>query len=325
MTPPRDLIVIGSSAGGVPVLLELAARLPADFPAAILLVQHIGAHPSELPNLLQSRGPLQARFPYAGEALAPSTIYVAPPDQHMMVEEDAIVLTREPKENYARPAIDPLFRSVAIAKGSSAIGVILSGLLDDGTAGLQAIKACGGIAIVQNPEDAQESEMPRSAADNVTVDFVISGNELAGTLQRLVAEPRSGVSSVPPELLQEYRLSRGQMEDPVQALDQIGSSSKIVCPECGGVLWELIDTQPKRYRCHTGHAYTLRTLDHAQSTRLDQAVWTTLRVLQERELLLRNLAEGHQHRGEIDEAARAEAEASHLSTHSIHLQRLLAS
>jgi two-component system chemotaxis response regulator CheB len=188
-TPPRDLVVIGASAGAVPVLLELAKRLPADFPAAVLVVLHVGTHRSLLPDLLKGCGALQARHAADGQALQAGTIEVAPPDQHMLVEGDRIRLQHGPKEHHARPAIDPLFRSAALAQGPHVIGVLLSGCLDDGTAGLRAIKQCGGMAVVQDPDDAEQPEMPRSAMAHVDVDCCMPGSELADILMRLVARP----------------------------------------------------------------------------------------------------------------------------------------
>lgn len=186
-TSPRDLVVIGASAGAVPVLLDLATRLPADFPAAVLVVLHVGAHRSVLPDLLKGCGALAARHAVDGETLQAGTIEIAPPDQHMLVEGDRIRLQHGPKENHARPAIDPLFRSAAHAQGAHVIGVLLSGCLDDGTAGLRAIQQCGGVTVVQDPADAVHPEMPRSALAHVDVDYCVSGADLADTLLRLVA------------------------------------------------------------------------------------------------------------------------------------------
>ncbi|HEY0334368.1 MAG TPA: chemotaxis protein CheB [Stenotrophomonas sp.] len=324
MAQRHDVIVIGSSSGGIPVLMELAAQLPADFPACILVVQHIGAQPSELAHLLQRRSAMEVKFAESGLPLRPGVMYVAPPDRHLLVEDGVLCLTHDPKENYTRPAIDPLFRSAAIAHGPAVIGVVLSGLLDDGTAGLQAIKACGGVAVVQDPEDAQEPSMPHSARDNVSVDVVVPGAELAQALQALVGVSTIASSNTPERLLQEHRLTRGEVEMPMETLDQLGRPSKISCPECGGVLWELADTQPQRYRCHTGHGYTLRALDQAQVARMDEAIWTALRALQEREMLLRSVVEAHRRQGVSEEVARVENEAAHLARHAVQLQRLIA-
>jgi two-component system, chemotaxis family, protein-glutamate methylesterase/glutaminase len=320
----RNLIVIGGSTGAVKPLLELAARLPRRFPACILVVQHIGTHTSMLPELLNQRGPLPAMFPTSGRLLEPGVIFVAPPDHHLLVTDGAVRLSREAKENYTRPAIDPLFRSAAIAKGPHVIGLLLSGLLDDGTAGLQAIKACGGLAVVQDPSDAEEPEMPASARHYVAVDAVLPVAEMADALTMMVSQPAGAAPTVPAELRDEHALSTGEVDDPMTTLDHIGRPSRISCPECSGVLWEIRNTQPPRYRCHTGHAYTIAALQHAQAVRTEQSLWGALRALQERERLLRSVAAAHRRRQAHGDAERVEAEANHLSVHAQQLQRLVA-
>lgn len=321
--PRRDIVVIGASAGGVPLLIELAAALPLGFPAAMFVVQHIGAHRSLLPELLRRSGPNPALHPEQGQRVAHGTIYVAPPDCHMLLFGDRIRLTHDAKENHARPAIDPLFRSAAIAHGPRVIGAILSGRLDDGTAGLQAIKACGGLSIAQNPDDAEEPGMPRSAVDNVAIDRQVTRATLAPTLLELMGQPVDVRVQVPANLVCEQRLSTGE-GDTMDNLDAIGTPSKIACPDCNGVLWALNDTRPQRYRCHTGHAYTAQSLRFTQSTRVDEALWTALRALQEREYLLRSTAESHRVDGGDHEASALESEAEHVALHAQQLQRMLA-
>ena len=317
--PRRDIVVIGASAGGVPVLLALAAALPRDVPASILIVQHIGSHPSQLPQLMAIRGPNRAVHPRSGEPLRHG-IYVAPPDHHMVIERDRIVLNREAKENHARPAIDPLFRSAALWYGGRVVGVILSGRLDDGTAGLQAVKLCGGLAVVQDPLDAEEPDMPASALANIDVDVRVRADRLADTLLALIAQPAEAFRAPPPLLLREHQLSLGE-GNPMEHLDAIGTRSQLVCPECRGVLWELSDARPRRFRCHTGHAFTLRSLEACHAVGTDQAVWSALRALQEREALLRLLAEDSRDHGDLADAERLEEEARHVAQHTEQLQR----
>jgi two-component system chemotaxis response regulator CheB len=316
----RDIVVIGASAGGLPVLLRLARELPPGFPASVLIVQHIGSHPSELPRLLAHHGRNPAVHPRPGDPLAHGTLYVAPPDHHMLLARDAIVLNREAKENHARPAIDPLFRSAAVWHGGRVIGVILSGRLDDGTTGLQAVKQCGGLAVVQDPDDAEEPDMPASALANVDVDARVPAERLAATLLALIAQPARAFHPPPAALLHEHQLNLGE-GDPMEHLDAIGTRSRLVCPECRGVLWELSDTRPRRFRCHTGHAFTLRSLEACHAVGTDQAVWGALRALQEREDILRLLIDDHRVRGESAEATRLEEEARHVREHSARLQR----
>jgi two-component system chemotaxis response regulator CheB len=320
--PQRDIVVIGASAGGISVLLALAAALPREVPASFLIVQHIGAHRSQLPQLLEARGPNPAVQPASGEPLRRGVLYVAPPDHHMLIERDHIVLNREAKENHARPAIDPLFRSAAVWQGSRVIGVVLSGRLDDGTAGLQAVKLCGGLAVVQDPADAEEPDMPTSALLNVDVDVRVPAAQLADTLLALIAQPAEPFRTPPPQLVREHRLSLGE-GNPMEHLDAIGTRSRLVCPECSGILWEVSDTRPRRFRCHTGHAFTLRSLEACHAVGTDQAIWSALRALQEREALLRLMACDSRERGDPAEAARLEDEARHVGRHATQLQQFV--
>ena len=177
------IVVIGASMGGVPALRTLVSSLPEDFPAPLLVVLHIGNFPSILPELLAARCPLTAAHAVDGEKLEPGRIYIAPPDQHMVVDGRTVRLNRGPKEHHSRPAIDPLFVSAALSHGPGVIGVILTGMLDDGTSGLQAIKRCGGVAIVQDPKEAEAPSMPLSALRHVRVDHCAPVADIAALLQ----------------------------------------------------------------------------------------------------------------------------------------------
>lgn len=318
----RDVIAIGASAGAFHVLMDLAARLPADLPAAVLIVLHIGSHASDLPELLSARGPNPAAFPHSGQPLRPGMIYVAPPDHHMLLHGDAIQLSRGPKEHHARPAIDPLFRSVAIARGPRAIGVVLSGRLDDGTSGAQAIKQCGGIVVVQRPDDAEHPSMPASVCENVEVDHCVPRALLADTLIGLIDAPAAAPASVPAWVVREQRISEGEA-DPMEDLDQIGTPSVFACPDCDGVLWEILYSKPKRFRCHTGHAFSLRSLEYTQATNTNRALWSAIRALQERETLLTALVSGHRQSGNDAEAARLEAQLRDVSQQTTRLHEIV--
>ncbi|KQW54340.1 chemotaxis protein CheB [Variovorax sp. Root411] len=288
--PPS--VFIGASSGGVYAMLGLVAALPAGFPAPIFFVQHIGARHSDLPELLDQRGPNRAIEGRDGEVPVAGTIYVAPSDRHMMLEGGVIRLSRGPKEHHARPAIDPLFRSAALSCGPAAIGVVLTGGLDDGSAGLRAVKDCGGIAVVQDPAEAFEPSMPRAAMAVVEPDHVVALSELPGLLLRLVQQRTAAASIAPPvELRREYAVGVG--ENAVENLKSIAEPSLFSCPDCGGVLFELNDKRPLRYRCHTGHAFSLRSLAATHEQVADGALWTGLRALQEKEAILRRLAQMH--------------------------------
>lgn len=283
------MVVIGASAGGVQALLRLLPRLSENFSAAVLIVLHIGAHRSHLAELIDARGPNRAVVAQAGVRPVPGMIYVAPPDTHLLLEDGELKLFRGPKEHHARPAINPLFRSAALELGPRLIGVILTGMLDDGAAGLRAIKACGGTTVVQDPADAAEPDMPRSALAATPPDHVVRLDDMADLLNHLVTTGNTNATTQPPSWLQvEHAVSLGEG---MGALATIGAPSGFTCPDCGGSLFELNDGQPVRFLCHTGHAFSLLSLASAQSLVTDVALWAALRVIQEKEAILRRLAE----------------------------------
>ena len=292
--PSEPVIVIGASAGGVNAILELAPALPRNFPAPILFVQHIGAHRSELYKLVNARGPNRAVTASDGDVPRPGTIHIAPPDHHMLLDGHVIRLSRGPKEHHARPAIDPLFRSAALDYGPRAIGVVLTGMLDDGSAGLRAIKDCGGTAVVQDPADAHAPSMPQSALACVDADHVVPLAALGPLLYELASRPggATGLPEPPAVLTREHAISNGS--DGMENLQAIASPSPFTCPDCGGVLFELDDKRPVRLRCHTGHAFSLRSLASQQEELSSAALWTSLRLLQEKEAILRRLAQEQQ-------------------------------
>ncbi|MGY8527541.1 chemotaxis protein CheB [Paracidovorax citrulli] len=281
--PTRDIIVLASSTGGLDVLRTLIGGLPHDLPAAVLLVQHIGAHESILPDILAPHSSLPVRHGTDGEAVLPGTIYIAPPDRHMLVRDNRIQLSRGPKENFTRPAADPLFRSVAIEYGKRVIGIVLTGELDDGSSGLVAIKACGGYTIVQDPNDAAARSMPASAMDATDVDAVVPASGLAPAIvAALSTKPALGEATMATRQHIQWETDMaatgtGQLAQ----LDAMGHRSPLTCPECGGTLWQL-DGRPMRFRCHTGHAYTQLALQDHQDAVLEKVLWSAVRRLHER-------------------------------------------
>jgi two-component system chemotaxis response regulator CheB len=234
----QPVIVMGASAGGVKAIFELASALPRDFPAPILFVQHIGAHRSELSALVSARGPNPAVNAPDGEGPRPGTIHIAPPDRHMLLDGGVIRLSRGPKEHHARPAIDPLFRSAALQYGPRAIGVVLTGMLDDGSAGLRAIKDCGGTAVVQDPADADAPSMPQSALACVEADHVVPLAALGALLYSLARRPAvagtaAGLLEPPATLRQEHAVSHA--DNAMPTLKAIARAS-LPAPtaDCGG-------------------------------------------------------------------------------------------
>jgi two-component system chemotaxis response regulator CheB len=289
--PGHDIIVIGTSSGGVNALKQLVSDLPRDLPAAILLVMHRPPdQPSLLADILASVSRLAVANAIDGEPLVPGRIYVAPPDRHLIVEQERIRLTRGPKENRFRPAIDPLFRSAAYAYGPRVIGVVLTGNLDDGTAGLWAIKDRGGIAIVQDPEEAIFPSMPRSAMTQVEVDYCLSLEEIAPTLARLSAQPATGGADVSEHMEIETRIA---LEDNAMEAGvlKLGKLSPFTCPECHGLLLQIQEGRTIRFRCHTGHAYSLSSLMDEFASAVEISLWNTLRGMDETLMLFGHLAE----------------------------------
>jgi two-component system chemotaxis response regulator CheB len=290
--PGHDIIVIGASAGGVEALSTVVARLPCDLPAALFVVLHIPRDGvSLLPQILSRAGPLPAVHPRDGEPIAPARIYVAPPDQHLLVIRDQVRLVRGPRENGHRPAVDPLFRTAARAFGPRVVGVVLSGALDDGTAGLVAVKRQGGIAVVQQPADAAYAGMPQSALSQVVVDHCLPAAEIADVLVTLAHEvvDERPARAVAPDL--DMEIGAAVLDSAVlESEGRPGRASVFTCPECHGNLWEMQDGELVRFRCRVGHAYSAETLLEEQSGALEGALWAALRALEEKSALARRLA-----------------------------------
>ena len=288
---PSRIVVVGTSAGGVEALKQLVSRLPEDLPAALLAVLHIPSQvPSLLAGILDRRGPLRVSEPSDGETMRAGHIYVGVPDRHLMVDGLKLRVTRGPKENRFRPSIDVLFRSAAYTLGGRVVGVVLTGQLDDGTSGLWAVKDRGGIAVVQSPQTAQYPSMPMSALQHVDVDHVVDLEQLPELLMQLAQEP---VPRVPQEVTAtmhtEHEIAGGG--DPLRAGSlQLGEKSSLTCPECHGVLSEVREGSIVRFRCHTGHAYSMQALLADIDDSIDSSLAGVLRTLHERSILLREAA-----------------------------------
>jgi two-component system chemotaxis response regulator CheB len=309
--PLHDLIVIGASAGGVQALRALAAGLPPTLPAAVCVVLHVGANRSALPEILSDAGPLPAAHARAGDRLAPGRILVAPPDHHLLVQDDRVTLSRGPREHHTRPAVDPLFRSAALSAGPRVVGVLLTGGGDDGSAGLQAIQACGGLVVVQDPADAEDPGIPTSALAAVAADHVEPLHRIAALLADLSRSPAPPAAPPPAWLVHEHMSSLGK-GNAMDELQQIGRPSTFVCPECRGTLWQIDSSRPPRFRCHTGHAFSLASLAAAQSQATEDALWSAVRALQEKETLLRRVVELDRQAGDEGHARHIEQEADRL-------------
>ena len=291
--PNRDIIVIGASAGGLSAFNRIVKQLPEELNAAIFIVWHLSPYSnSMLPEILNRAGKLKAKHPNDGEPIELGKIYIAPPDHHLLLESGRIRLTKGPKENRFRPAIDPLFRSAAYAYGSRVVGVVLTGALDDGTAGLWAIKDRGGIAVVQDPAEAEQPSMPASALKNVEVDHCLPVSEIPPLLVTLTEQPSGDGDrpAVSEELGIETKIALGADAADLD-VQQLGEVSEFTCPDCHGSLIQLTNDKLLRFRCHTGHSFGSASLLAELTDSVEDSVWTAIRAVEERIRLLKHLAQ----------------------------------
>ncbi|MDB6166448.1 MAG: chemotaxis protein CheB [Lacunisphaera sp.] len=292
MSKPRfKIVVVGTSAGGLAALTKLLASLPADFPAAVLIVQHMAADVTGdvLVRRLAENCSLPCQHARDGETIVARRIYIAPPDHHLLVSKTKIVVSKGARENRSRPGIDPLFRSAAIGFGPRVIGVLLTGYLDDGTAGLVAIHRCGGTCVVQDPADADYPDMPQNALNNATIDHCLPLAALGALLVKLVHQPVAKRVPAPTDVILEARIAERVLSD-VAAVNELGDQVPFNCPDCGGVLWQMKKGKVARYRCHTGHAFTAKVLVAEQTKKLEETLWIALRMFEERKNLLATMA-----------------------------------
>lgn len=280
--PNRDIVAIGASAGGVEALKFLTSELPAKFDATVLITIHLAEdYVSSLDHILTRSGPLPAHFARGGDKIERGHIFIAPPSRHLLLDGDRIELGSGPRENNARPAIDPMFRSVALCCGARGIGVVLSGMLADGAAGLLALKQSGGITVVQEPDDAAFSEMPASALRRAQPEHIVTLAALPALLKKLIQQPPGRPVPEPERLRFEVNVAkRGHFN--MSDMDRIGRRSVLACPDCHGVMWEIDEGDLLRYRCHVGHAYTAEAMKFAIDENLARALGSALRALDER-------------------------------------------
>lgn len=300
----HDVVAIGTSAGGVDALLYLAKQFPRDFPAAVLITIHLPSDfRSGLDQILARAGRLPVSFASEGEPLKPGRIYLAPPERHLLAEGEHLTLGTGPLENWARPAIDPMLRSVAVCCGPHAIGVVLTGTMDDGASGLHAISECGGIAVVQDPNDAAFPEMPLRALNQANPQYVVSLSEMPSLLESLVHQPSGDPMPIPERLRFDVKVAKGEGSS-MEELEHIGRRSVLSCPECGGVMWEIEEGDLIRYRCHVGHALSSQAMSDGITDKVREALYVALRALDEQaalsdKLLTRASAQGRNRMAEV--------------------------
>lgn len=284
------LVVVGTSAGGMQALKELVRQFKSDFPAPIFIVNHMSpeATGEALVHALNEAGALSCVQATDETYFESGKIYVAPSDRHMLIEGKKILITNGARENRYRPAIDPLFRSAAVAHGNRVIGLILTGYLDDGTSGMMAIKRCGGICIAQDPDDADYADMPRSVIENVGVDHCVPIATMGRLLADLVRSAPGTPKPPPAEVAIEAKIAQRVLSD-LPSVEALGHQVPFNCPDCGGVLWQIDDGDLVRFRCHTGHAFTSAALLTVQSAKIEETLWTALRMFEERQNLMSSM------------------------------------
>ncbi|MDF3068548.1 MAG: CheB methylesterase [Polyangiaceae bacterium] len=319
MTKPR-VIVIGASAGGLDALSRLAAQLPPDLGAAVFIVQHMSADADggALRRAVTQSGNLVCDEARDGAPFHPGRAYLARSDHHLLLVKGKMLVTKGARENRSRPGIDPLFRSAAVAYGNRVIGVVLTGYLDDGTAGMMAIKRCGGICVVQDPADAAYPDMPQNVLNHVKVDHVVPLAAMGALLVKLLSRPVRKARPVPADVAIEARIAERVLSD-LPSVEAVGDQVPFNCPGCGGVLWEVAKGGLLRYRCHTGHAYTSAVLLAEQTAKIEETLWSALRMFEERRNLLKTMGGSNTNGKGYSTSAAARAKES-----EVHIDRIRA-
>jgi two-component system, chemotaxis family, protein-glutamate methylesterase/glutaminase len=323
MNTPKFIVAVGASAGGLNALVEMVSHLPEEIDAAIFIVLHLSSKgiSNYLIHQLQPHTSLSCSIAKDNTPIERNHIYIAPRDRHLMAKKDYIVIGKGAKESRWRPSIDLLFRSVAAAYNTHAIGIILSGLLDDGTLGMQAIKRSGGICIVQDPDEAEFPEMPMSVLDKMEVNFCIKLAEIGETLLTVTQVEKPYIEA-PPDIVAEAKIAENASIG-IEKVASLGEKSLYACPDCGGGLWEITNENVTEYRCHVGHAFSERHLLIKQAETLESTLWMALRIMEERRNLFMRLKEENIKKGLRRIAESNQIEAELLEVHINKLKEVL--
>jgi two-component system chemotaxis response regulator CheB len=323
----RNFIVIGASAGGVPAITRVVAGLAKEISAVVLVVMHVSrkSNPRIIVSGFQKHTSLVCHVGENKMAIEAGHLYLAPPDHHMMVKDGLLRITQGPHENKYRPSIDVLFRNVAVNYGNRTIGIILTGLLEDGTSGMWAVKSCGGLCIIQDRQEAQFSDMPTSVLSRINVDHEAPVADIPTIVNDMLSSALPPKVDIPAELKIEADLTERMMSD-INDMKKIGDHSDFVCPDCGGGLWALKKDPLHRYRCHTGHVYTEKLLRDLQEENIEESLWVSIRMLEEKVNLLKLMSRRENENGEIhlveSYGKRINDTDKHISTLKDFLRRL---
>ncbi|MGN7205507.1 chemotaxis protein CheB [Pedobacter sp. SAFR-022] len=310
-----NIIVIGASAGGFAAVSRLLATFDDDLNAAIFIVIHISRNSDAdiVGKMLQKQTRLHCQVAVDGQTIEKHAVYIAPADHHMMVDTGKILVQKGAYENHYRPSIDVLFRSAAAAYGACVTGIILTGMLDDGTSGMYAIKRSGGICIVQSPEEAEFPNMPFSVINNMQVDHQLNVNEMGPLLNNLLMKRSCNMGEIPEDVKIEAEITRRMSSSP-EDLQKLGPAVDLTCPDCGGTLHQIEHDVIPRFRCFTGHAFTAACLEDLQIKSLEESLWTAIRMMEERRNLLVSIH---------DSSGRKTERAEQLEVHVKRLKAML--
>jgi two-component system chemotaxis response regulator CheB len=325
MAGDKFIVVIGTSAGGTTVLPELLKQFTDDMNVSVFVVMHLSKMSvgDMLVKRLQKHTSYKCKIPSHGESIEKRHIYFAKPDHHLMVKKDKIIIGRGPMENRYRPSIDALFRSAAASHGPYSIGIILTGMLEDGAAGMMAIRKSGGKCIVQKPDEAEFPDMPKSVLDYLKPDYVIPVTEMGSAIAKLIsAGERKRKVKIPDEILKEAEIAERVLVG-MENVEGLGPRSAFSCPDCGGSLWEINNNGFTSYRCHVGHSYTESGLLSTMGTSTESAMWTALRIIEERKNLLRKIGDKEIRNGSKKVAANYFKRADELQVQIDHLKKVL--
>jgi two-component system chemotaxis response regulator CheB len=321
---PFFIVVIGASAGGQEAICKLIAQLPGNLNAAIFIVMHISRHGLEnfLVQRLQKCTVLPCSSAVDGQSIERGHIYIGPPDHHLIVTSGFMHLRKGPQENRWRPSIDVLFRSAAVYYNSRAIGIILTGLLYDGTSGMQAIKSSGGTCIVQDPREADYPDMPQSVLENTMVDYILPVTRISEAIEEIITGKTISGIEVPESIKAEAALIERSVTN-IEDTDNLGNHTVYTCPDCGGSLWEIKEGEQTRYRCHIGHAYSEKDLLKKKFESINDTLWVALRMMEERKNLLNKISRQDQTKN-LHMLAKLHTErARELEVHINNLKELL--
>jgi two-component system chemotaxis response regulator CheB len=318
------VIVIGASAGGQDAIIEIIRQLPVDLPVAVFIVLHLSAKGIGwvLRDKIQQFTPLPCKLAVDQSPIESGHIYIAPPDFHLIVAKEKIKVVNGPHENRWRPSVDVLFRSAAAAYNERVIGIVLTGFLDDGTSGMQAIVGCGGSTIVQDPNEAQYPDMPMSVLNNMEVDYCLPLSQMGKAILDIIRTKEIKGIVVPPQLAAEAAIAE-KTASGIDVVSPLGPQSVYSCPDCGGSLWQLKEGNFAHYRCHIGHSYSQADLVSKQIESLESTLWIALRMMEERRNLLAKIADEEVRKGLHGIAETHRVRVTELQHHISQLKNLL--